>query len=358
MNDCEQYTMAMKSIKNYFSSEISSSDEVNSIANDESSESSVFPAEISCGDRASTHEVTATNSSEVSRKDCSFLDEGNASPTAKKRLQSSSPSDESRVMSKTARIGDILSSPSPADSFADLLNSEGSLEENTPRYIPLLFSTLEAMFKEMKSVSAKADSFCNFQVEVTKKVSGLESKVESLYQKFGEMENEMQTLRAENCKLKEANSGLNDTVGVLIKQVDRNEQHSRAECLLLHGVPEKKGQVPENSKLVFASEITSKVGVKMSERDIKQAHRYGPVRADGKPRPIIARFLDSSLRNSVYGKKKLLKGKNIFITENLTKLRMELLKKANDDYGRENVWTKEGRIMARDSNKQVITIMS
>ena len=252
--------MAMKSIKNYFSSEISSSDEANSIANDESAESSVFPAEISCGDRATTHGVIETNSPEVSRKDCSVLDEGNASPTAKKRLQSSSPSDESRVMSKTARIGDILSSPSPADSFADLLNSEGSLdEENTPRYIPLLFSTLEAMFKEMKSVSAKVDSFCNFQVEVTKKVSGLESKVESLYQKFGEMENEMQTLKAENCKLKETNSDLNETVGVLIKQVDRNEQHSRAECLLLHGVPEKKGQVPENSKLVFASEVTSKV---------------------------------------------------------------------------------------------------
>ena len=88
MNDCEQYTMAMRSIKNYFSSEISSSDEANSIANDESAESSVFPAEISCGDRATMHEAIASNSPEVSRNDCSFLDEGNASPTAKKRLQS------------------------------------------------------------------------------------------------------------------------------------------------------------------------------------------------------------------------------------------------------------------------------
>ena len=121
----------------------------------------------------------------------------------------------------------------------------------------------------------------------------------------------MNTIKAENAKLTEENNGLKETVGLLIKQVDRNEQHSRSECLLLHGVPESKCKTAENSKLLFASEVTLKVGVKMTERDIKRAHRYGPVRADGKPRPIIARFLDNSLRNSVYGKKKLERKKRI-----------------------------------------------
>ena len=142
-------------------------------------------------------------------------------------------------------------------------------------------------------------------------------------------------------------------------QVDRNEQHSRSECLLLQGVPEKKGTAHENSKITFATEITSKTGVKMSEKDIKRAHRFGPVRKDGKPRPIIARFWSSDLRNKVYRNKKNLKGKNVFVTENLTKLRMGLQKQAFDDYGKENVWSIEGRIYARDKNNdKVVSIIS
>ena len=111
-------------------------------------------------------------------------------------------------------------------------------------------------------------------------------------------------------------------------------------------MPEKKGSVPENSKVALAVEITSKIGVKMSEIDIKRAHRYGPVRKDGKPRSIIARFWNSDLRSKVYRSKKNLKVKNGFITENLTKLIMGLQKKAIEYYGKENIWSIEGRIYA------------
>ena len=109
---------------------------------------------------------------------------------------------------------------------------------------------------------------------------------------------------------------------------------------------------------MFSADVSAKVGVTLNELDIKRAHRYGPVRGDGKPRTIIARFWDSNLRNSVYGKKKNLKGKNLFITENLTNLRMVTLNKAKDDFGRQNVWTKEGRIFARDKDNKVITLVS
>ena len=100
---------------------------------------------------------------------------------------------------------------------------------------------------------------------------------------------------------------------------------------------------------MFASEISSKCGVTINERNIKRAHRYGPSRRDGKPLPIIARFHDAGIRNSVYSKKKNLKGKGIFITENLTKRRMDIFI---------SVWSKEGRIYARDTDGNVITIIS
>ena len=205
---------------------------------------------------------------------------------------------------------------------------------------------------EIRKMSTKIDSFNTFKAEVTDKIAVMEQKLDQLSTEVGTVKSELSGAKAENESLK----------GVIIKlasQVDRNEQHSRSQCLLLHGVPEKKGSTPENSKLVFAAEISSKTGVKMTEANIKRTHRFGPPRYDGKPRPIIVRFWNSSLRNDVYRKKKNLKGKNIFITENLAKMRMNLEKKAIADYGKENVWSMEGRIYARDKNiDKVLTIIS
>ena len=261
--------------------------------------------------------------------------------TAKKRLPSSSP-DQPRILSKTPKLDDTL---------AELLNAGGDFADK-PQNWSLLFTTLEASYMEIKKMSAKIDSFNTFKAEVTDKIAVMEQKLDQLSTEVGTVKSELSGAKAENESLK----------GVIIElasQVDRNEQHSRSECLLLHGVPEKKGSTPENSKLVFAAEISSKTGVKMTEANIKRAHRFGPPRNDGKPRPIIARFWNSSLRNDVYRKKKNLKGKNIFITENLTKMRMNLQKKAIADYGKENVWSMEGRIYARDKNiDKVLTIIS
>lgn len=266
---------------------------------------------------------------------------GQSETTAKKRLQSSSP-DQPRILSKTPKLD---------DSLAELLNAGGDFSDK-PQNWSLLFSTLEASYLEIKKMSAKIDSFNTFKEEVSGKIAGMEEKMDQLSSELGSVKSELSSVKADNASLKEA-------IIELASQVDRNEQHSRSECLLLHGVPEKKGSSPENSKLVFAAEITSKVGVKMSEANIKRAHRFGPPRNDGKPRPIIARFWNSSLRNDVYRNKKNLRGKNIFITENLTKMRMNLQKKAIADYGKENVWSMEGRIYARDKNiDKVLTIIS
>ena len=48
--------------------------------------------------------------------------------------------------------------------------------------------------------------------------------------------------------------------------------------------------------------------------------------------------------------KKKLKGKNISITESLTRYRMSVLNEATEKYGFKNVWTYEGRILYKDSN--------
>ena len=266
--------------------------------------------------------------------------------TGKKRIPSDSPSALSGVVSNKQRLTMLN------DSLTDLLGDDPTFEEDTPYWVPLIFKSMGAIREEVQAVSAKMDSYELFKAEVIEKVAGLNTTVDSLKVESDAMKAEMQSIKKENAELKE-------TVCLLINQVDHNEQHSRSECLLLHGVPESKNRtVPENSKVVFAAEVSTKVGVALSEKNIKRAHRYGPPRRDGKPRPIIARFWDANIRNSVYTKKKNLKGKNIYITENLTKRRLKLLNEAYEKFGKNNVWTREGRIYGRDGDGQVINIVS
>ena len=52
-------------------------------------------------------------------------------------------------------------------------------------------------------------------------------------------------------------------------------------------------------------------------------------------------------RHKVFNSKKTLKGKNLSITESLTKLHMSKLRAARGGYGFWNVWTVDGKILYR-----------
>ena len=154
------------------------------------------------------------------------------------------------------------------------------------------------------------------------------------------------------------NEKLRKQVDSLALQLDANEQHNRNECLLLHGVAESDKEAPSQSKALFGKLIFEHLGISMNEYDIKRAHRLGQRKQNGKPRPIIVRLRDPELRNKIYFNKKSLKGKPVSITENLTKRRMQEKIAAEKLYGEKSVWTKEGRIYAKDSSGQVKTIVS
>ena len=90
------------------------------------------------------------------------------------------------------------------------------------------------------------------------------------------------------------------------------------------------------------------------ESYIVRAHRLGKRKTNGKPRPLIARISSFELRSFIFFNKKLFKGSPMSITENLTKRRMDEKAKAESLYGVSNVWTREGRIYAKDAQSGVI----
>ena len=145
--------------------------------------------------------------------------------------------------------------------------------------------------------------------------------------------------------MKKENSNLTEHVKDLKQKVDRQEQYSRRNCLLIHGIKEEKDENTDNVVIKF---IQDDLQEEINIEDLDRTHRIGKVN-NGKSRPIIVKFPRYNVRKKVFHNKQKLKGKNMSITESLTKIRVSKLS-ARDLYNCNNIWTYDGRIMVKDGN--------
>ena len=93
----------------------------------------------------------------------------------------------------------------------------------------------------------------------------------------------------------------------------------------------------------------------ISPRYIDHTHRIG-VPTKGKKRAIIVKFVRYMDRRRVFTNKKRLKGKNMSITEILTKIRMSALKEARNKFGFSSVWTTDGKIIYKEEGDAKIKV--
>ena len=225
-------------------------------------------------------------------------------------------------------------------SLEDITNELNSFNQEIPPWAELLIQSMQTIINELKCVK-----------DLAERISELESfKVVS----------DTVTTRLHN-----ENTRLANLITNLESKVDDQEQRSRNYCLLFHGIPENVNEKTDDIALEI---MNTDLGLNdVAECEIQRSHRLGQKvterrnlrsnAATAHPRPIIVRFSNFKTRMRVFKNKKSLKGQNISITENLTRLRVELLKKAGAKYGRDKVWTHEGRIMTK-FNDQYITINS
>ena len=183
------------------------------------------------------------------------------------------------------------------------------------------------------------------QIKGEQHLMDLNKTVNFICEKFDEYERD----RAEKKKIiSELQKNVNDmsaTIESLKGCLDRQEQYSRRNCLLIHGLPESKN---ENTDELVIDTIKEKMGEEIKKNEIDRSHRLGAPKNNGKSRPIIIKFVRYNTRCRIFKNKKKLKGKSISVTESLTKKRMEALKKAREDHGFENVWSSEGNILYKD----------
>nr|CAH7741520.1 unnamed protein product [Callosobruchus chinensis] len=92
--------------------------------------------------------------------------------------------------------------------------------------------------------------------------------------------------------------------------------------------------------------ITSKLNVDIDQGDIVALYRVGQISSD-RSRRIVVSFKSNVVKRKVFSNRKALKGSGIVMKEDLTLLRLNMVKEAAEKYGFKNVWTQNGNVFAK-----------
>lgn len=150
---------------------------------------------------------------------------------------------------------------------------------------------------------------------------------------------------------------LQQQVGMLVQHIDKMETHSRRKMLLLHGVPDSKSEDTVAALVKAVTDHIQDPGF-VCATDIARCHRLG--RVGEKPRPILVKFKDLSVRNRVWHAKSKLKGSGRTLAEFLTKPRHDAFLAARQRLGVSRCWTRGGCVIVldRDGKQHSITTLA
>lgn len=167
---------------------------------------------------------------------------------------------------------------------------------------------------------------------------------------LSEVSKEVTRLGAEVTRLSAAVCDLNNK---LIERTDDLEQYQRRNNIRIFGVEESEG---EDTDRIVVDLCREQLGLQdFSVEALCRTHRVGRPPKPGpngekRHRPIIVRFTSYRVRRAVFGSKKRLKGTGITVREDLTSLRLELLRRATAVHGVRSTWTQDGRVMWVDKD--------
>ena len=141
------------------------------------------------------------------------------------------------------------------------------------------------------------------------------------------LQSKVSTLETDKTELTQQVNNLSKRVNMLELERDKAKQYSRRNCVRISGIPVKDKEDTDEIVLEMAAEIGSGI----SPPDIDLSHRIGNLHKD-KPKDFIARFTTYRAHNRFIRARRNLKDidkyDNVYINEDLTKQRSELLFKA------------------------------
>ena len=193
---------------------------------------------------------------------------------------------------------------SSTGSLTDMADDVFAESLKSPECIEILFNSLRNVERQTKDIYTLAHSTQDHQIKGEKQLIDLAESINFLSDKFKEYEED----RAKKDKiiedLKSKVDSLSTKIEKLEKLQDQQEQYSRRNCLLVHGIAEEKEEITDE---VIINTLNEKLDLEIKLRDIGRTHRIGePKKTRGKTRPIIVKFVRYNDRNRVFRNKKKL----------------------------------------------------
>ena len=186
-------------------------------------------------------------------------------------------------------------------------------------------------------------------------MSNLTNFVKQISDNFDEYKKDRNGKDEIRTKLQTQVTELAEKVSNLSVQADKQEQHSRGNCLLINGLEENRN---EDTDTLSINIINKHFGLDIQPSDIDRTHRIcNKIKASKKSRAIINKFTWYNNRKKVFMNKRKSNGKNISVTESLTSLRISKLKDARDKYGFNKVWASDGRIMVMEEGSTKLEVI-
>ena len=168
----------------------------------------------------------------------------------------------------------------------------------------------------MEDIHKLARSNNNNQIKGEKQLADLSESIKFMLDKFDESEIERQEQKKVIQELRDEVSSLNKKLSNITVQVDWQEQYSRRNYFLIHGITEG---IQENTDALALQIFREKLDIELTQRDLDQTHLISKNdKGSNRPRPVIVNFIRYHDRKQVFPKKKKLKNSEILITENLT----------------------------------------
>nr|CAI5849622.1 unnamed protein product [Callosobruchus analis] len=126
------------------------------------------------------------------------------------------------------------------------------------------------------------------------------------------------------------------------------DQQSRKNNLRLFNFAEDE---KENTREKVVNFLNLKMTIDIKDSDIEICYRVGKVKGDKKPRGIYLKLRDGAVRNTIYNKKKFLKGTGVVVVEDLTPARVKTVSLVSGKVLLKNVWTNSGKIYVSINGK-------
>lgn len=172
-----------------------------------------------------------------------------------------------------------------------------------------------------------------FMKKISQVISeAVETKLEALVSRYEE-------------KLLQKSQEIDELKLQLAERTDELEQYQRRNCLRIFGEAERDGEDTD----CIAISVAKKIGVQLELSDIDRSHRVGR-KTNGGTRPIIVKFTSYRKRREMFESKRKLKKTGVTIREDLTRMRLEVLRKAVESFGQHNVWTTDGVVIVKVRN--------